>query len=78
MSTAATGPRDHRLPAGTVHAAPSTHPPSHTTFCGGSEGLFWFGHVDFRTADGHLCPGCVAAVAAIDRAIDAAVDGTGP
>ena len=36
MSTEATGPRDDRRPAGEIHAAPSTHPPVHTTFCGRS------------------------------------------
>ena len=78
MSTAATGPRDDRRPAGVVHAAPSTHPPSHTTFCGGSHGLYWFGHVDFRTVTGDRCPACVSAVAAVDRAIEAAIGGDRP
>ena len=64
MSTGATGPRDDRRPAGTIHAAPSTHPPVHTTFCGRSEGLFWFGHVDFHEVEGDRCPTCVEAAAA--------------
>lgn len=69
MSTEATGPRDDRRPAGVIHAAPATHPPVHTTYCGQANGLFWFGHVDFhaldaRAADGRRCAGCVAALAA--------------
>jgi hypothetical protein len=69
MSTEATGPRDDRRPAGLIHAAPSTYPPSHTTFCGGSHGLFWFGHVDFRTVTAGRCAECITAVDAIERAV---------
>jgi hypothetical protein len=80
MSTEATGPRDHRRPAGVIHAAPTTHPPVHTTYCGQSGGLFWFGHVDFHAVEaaavidrddgdgegeGERCPRCVAALAAL-------------
>lgn len=65
MSTEATGPRDDRRPAGVIHAAPTTHPPVHTTYCGQAEGLFWFGHVDFHDLDvgagtGRRCAACVA------------------
>lgn len=63
MSTEATGPRGDRRPAGVIHAAPTTHPPVHRTFCGQSHGLFWFGHVDFRAIEGVRCAACVAAVA---------------
>lgn len=59
MSTGATGPRHDRRPAGTLHAAPSTHPPTHTTFCGLSHGLYWFGGVDFGGAEGTKCSTCV-------------------
>lgn len=70
MSTEATGPRDHRQPAGVIHAAPTTHPPVHTTYCGRSGGLFWFGHVDFHAVDpvdgeGQRCPRCVDALATL-------------
>ena len=36
----------------------------HTTFCGRSEGLFWFGHVDFHEVAGDRCPTCVEAAVA--------------
>ena len=67
MSTEATGPRDDRRPAGIIHAAPTTHPPVHTTYCGRSGGLFWFGHVDFHavSGEGERCARCVAALKAL-------------
>jgi hypothetical protein len=68
MSTQATGPRHDRRPAGVIHAAPTTHPPVHTTYCGQADGLFWFGHVDFREVGdlaGERCPDCLAALAAL-------------
>ena len=67
MSTEATGPRDDRRPAGDIHAAPSTHPPVHTTFCGRSGGLYWFGHVDFWSLGSEgRCEECLAIIS--DRA----------
>src|SRR5215207_3049294 len=63
MSTEATGPRDDRRPVGVLHAAPDTHPPVHMTFCGRSEGLYWFGHVDVWTvASDSRCKACVTAI----------------
>lgn len=66
MSTDATGPRGDRRPAGVIHAAPATHPPVNTTFCGQAHGLFWFGHVDFwaETEPAGRCPACLDAIAA--------------
>lgn len=65
MSTEATGPRSDRQPAGVIHAAPTTHPPVNTTFCGQANGLFWFGHVDFwaDTDPTSRCPACLDAIA---------------
>jgi hypothetical protein len=63
MSTGATGPRDDRQPTGVVHAAPSTHPPVNTTFCGIAGGLYWFGHVDYWTVTtGLRCEECIAII----------------
>jgi hypothetical protein len=62
MSTEATGPRHDRRPAGVLHAAPSTHPPTNTTFCGQANGLYWFGGVAFAGVAGTKCAACLEAV----------------
>ena len=63
MCTAATGPSGERRPAGVIHAAPQTHPPVNTSFCGQSGGLYWFGHLDFWTVTtGTRCEDCIAII----------------
>jgi hypothetical protein len=59
MSSEAVGPRGARRPAGLLHAAPRTTPAVNRTFCG-LISLYWFGDVDFETADGERCPECLA------------------
>jgi len=68
MCTQATGPWEARRPAGVLHAAPSGLAPAHTTFCGRSVGLFWFGHVDWHgDVAGERCAVCVRRAAATAR-----------
>jgi hypothetical protein len=68
MCTTATGPWDDRRPGGVLHAAPSGLAPAHTTFCGRSTGLFWFGDVDWHDElTGERCAVCVRRAAATAR-----------